>query len=77
MPTVKVLPKGQITLPKNIRKTLNVKEGDTILIEERDDQIILKKAKTIFDYAGSLPDLGIPIDDMIDQATTEEYKDNA
>ncbi len=32
MQAVKVLPKGQITLPKKIRKSMNIKDGDTLII---------------------------------------------
>jgi AbrB family looped-hinge helix DNA binding protein len=45
MQAEKVLPKGQITLPKEIRKDLNIKEGDTLIIEKTDGDIILKKVK--------------------------------
>ena len=34
MRAVKVLPKGQITLPKEMRKSLGIKEGDTLVIEK-------------------------------------------
>lgn len=76
MTTVKVLTKGQITLPKKMRDALQVHEGDTLIVEEKDGQITLKKAKTIFDLVGVLPDLGIPIDEMIEQAIKEEYGNN-
>jgi len=64
MLVVKVLPKGQITLPKELRKAFQIQEGDTLLLEIGGDQIILKKGKTIFDFIGSLPNLGIPIDEI-------------
>ena len=43
MQAVKVLPKGQITLPKEIRESLDIKEGDTLTIEKTDGEVILKK----------------------------------
>lgn len=76
MTKVKVLTKGQITLPKKIRDSLHLNEGDTLIIEEQENHIIIKKAKTIFDMAGTLPDLGKPIDKMIEDSITEEYKDS-
>lgn len=75
MQAVKVLPKGQITLPKEIRKSLNIKEGDTLIIEKTDGDIILKKGKTIYDYIGFLPKPEIPIEEMIDKATEEAVRE--
>lgn len=75
MQAVKVLPKGQITLPKEIRKSLNIKEGDTLIIEKTDGGIILKKGKTIYDYIGFLPKPEIPIDKIIEKATEEAVRE--
>jgi len=75
MKVVKVLPKGQITLPKEIRKDLNIKEGDTLIVEKTDGDIIIKKGKTIFDYIGFLPKPDISIEEMIEKATEEAVKE--
>lgn len=77
MTVVKVLPKGQITLPSEIRKSLGIHEGDTLVMEKSDDSLILKKGKTIFDYAGSLPSLGMSIDEMRERAIKEAAKERA
>jgi AbrB family looped-hinge helix DNA binding protein len=77
MQTVKVLHKGQITIPKDVRKHMGIKEGDTLVIEEDDDKVVLKKGKTIFDYAGTLPDLGMSIEEMRKKAIKEAAKDRA
>jgi antitoxin PrlF len=77
MQAVKVLSKGQITLPKEIRENLNIKEGDTLLLEKVDGEVILKKGKTIFDYAGTLPNLGMSIEEMREKAIEEAVKDCA
>ena len=45
MQTVKVLPKGQITIPKDVRKHMGIKVGDTLVIEEADDKVVLKKVR--------------------------------
>ena len=68
MQAVKVLPKWQITIPKRVREKLKIHVGDTIVVEEREGEIILKKGKTIFDYAQSLPDLGITVDEIREKA---------
>ena len=77
MQTVKVLPKGQITIPKDVRKHMGIKVGDTLVMEEAEDKVILKKGKTIFDYVGTLPDLGMSIKKMREKAIAEAVKDRA
>lgn len=64
MLAVKILPKGQITLPKEIRKKLHLQVGDTLLMDADDEQIILRKGKTIFDFKGILPSRGMTIDEI-------------
>ncbi|MEK7825066.1 MAG: AbrB/MazE/SpoVT family DNA-binding domain-containing protein [Nitrospirota bacterium] len=71
MQAVKVLPKGQITLPKEMRKILGIKEGDTLVIEKSDGDIIIKKGKTIHDYIGFLSKPAVPIEEIIEKATEE------
>ncbi len=71
MQAVKVLPKGQITIPKNIRKKFNIDVGDPLIILDAQNEIILKKTKTIFDYVGVLPNLGLSIDEIKDKVETE------
>ncbi len=77
MQAVKVLPKGQITLPKKIRQHLGINVGDALVIEEEKDRIVIKKGKTIYDFIGTLPDLGISIEEMIEKATEEAMKERA
>ena len=50
--SVKVLPKGQITLPAKVRKKLDIHVGDSLILEETEDGVSLKKGKTI--SAGSV-----------------------
>jgi AbrB family looped-hinge helix DNA binding protein len=37
--------KGQIVIPASIRQRHKLRAGDELLIEERDDEVILKKAR--------------------------------
>jgi AbrB family looped-hinge helix DNA binding protein len=71
MQAVKVLPKWQITIPKKVREKLKIHVGDTIVVEERQGEIVLKKGNTIFDYTQSLPNLGITVDEIREKAATE------
>ena len=75
MQAVKVLHKGQITLPSGIRKSLGIKEGDTLVIERSAGEIVIKKGKTIQDYMGFLPKPAIPIEKIIEKATEEAVKE--
>ncbi len=77
MPTVKVLPKGQITLPKQVRERFGIRVGDALVLEEGRDGIVLKKGKTIFDFAGTLPNLGMSVEEMIEKASEEVAKERA
>ena len=64
MQAVKVLPKWQITIPKKVREKLKIRVGDTMVMEEREGRIFLKKGKTIFDYTQSLPNLGMTVGEI-------------
>jgi AbrB family looped-hinge helix DNA binding protein len=77
MQAVKVLPKGQITLPKKIRQHLGINVGDALVIEEEKDRIVIRKGKTIYDFIGTLPALDISIEEMIEKATEEAMKERA
>lgn len=43
----KVTTKYQATIPKEIRTKLNLKAGDYIVFEEKDDQIVISKVKNV------------------------------
>jgi len=45
MSIVKVTRKGQITIPKNIREKLSIREGDYLIISLRENKIIIEKLK--------------------------------
>ena len=71
MQSIKVLPKWQITIPKKVRESLKIRVGDTMVVEEKEGEIVLKKGKTIFDYAESLPNLGMTVDEIREKAVAE------
>ncbi len=52
--TAKITSKGQITLPKEVRRLLDVQEGSVVVFEQEDDRIVIKPAKTIKDFKGVL-----------------------
>jgi AbrB family looped-hinge helix DNA binding protein len=75
MPAVKVLPKGQITLPKEVRESMGIAVGDTLVLEKAEGKVLLKKGKTLFDYVGALPRLGLSIEEMREKAVEKAAKD--
>jgi len=64
MVSVKVLPKGQITLPKEVRQKLNIQVGDTLLLDADGEQVVFRRGKTIFDFKGTLPNLGLTVEEI-------------
>ena len=68
---VKVLPKGRITLPKKIRQALGIREGDALVLVRRGEEVVLRKRKTLFELAGSLPNLGLSLEEMREKALEE------
>jgi AbrB family looped-hinge helix DNA binding protein len=55
---VKVGPRGQITIPKSYRTSLQLDPGDSVALVQVGDELHLKAVKeTIFDFIGSIPPL--------------------
>ena len=49
---VKVTRKGQTTIPREFRERLRIKEGDMLLMEYRDNELIVKPIKKLEDLGG-------------------------
>ncbi len=60
--TAKITSKGQITLPKEVRKLLDVHTGSVVVFEKEDDKIVIKGARTLKEFKGLLTVKGIPPD---------------
>jgi AbrB family looped-hinge helix DNA binding protein len=63
---IKVSSKGQIVIPREIRKKLGMKGGEKLLVLTCDGDIVLRKAKQV-----SLDDIG----ERIDRVVREEHID--
>ena len=50
----KVTSKGQITLPKEVRKLLAVDKGSLVVFETEGDRVFLKPVKTLREFKGAL-----------------------
>jgi len=57
MNRAKITFKGQVTIPKEVRNSLNIKEGDSVLFLIEKDHALLKpiKRKNLKDFYGALP----------------------
>ena len=57
MPISRVTSKGQVTIPSEVRKALDIEQGDELVFEVREDQTarlrVLKRQK-LSDFYGSL-----------------------
>ncbi len=51
---VKIMSRGLIALPSEIRKKTGLKEGDILKVEVKEDGIVLRKEKRIYDLKGAL-----------------------
>ncbi len=50
--TIKLSEKGQISIPKEIRKGMHLKKGDKLILVAKGDQLILQKADSFLKKAG-------------------------
>ena len=57
MNKAKITFKGQVTIPKEIRNALAIKEGDSVIFMVEGDHAILRpiKKKSLLDLYGTLP----------------------
>jgi AbrB family looped-hinge helix DNA binding protein len=71
--TAKVTSKGQITLPKEVRRLLNIDKGSVVFFEKKDDKIVLKTAKTLREFKGHLRGKSAPTDFDVMRNKAKEY----
>ena len=48
---VRVQEKGQVTIPTKLRKKLNIKKGDTVMVVETKDGLLIKPAEVVLTEA--------------------------
>lgn len=71
--TAKITSKGQITLPKEVRKFLKVDAGAVVVFEKEDDKVILRTAKTLKEFKGFLKGKSAPTDFDVMRNKAKEY----
>ena len=55
--------KGQVTIPINMREKYGIKPGDTVVWEDFEDRLALKKPVDFFSLRGCLGKIDIPEDE--------------
>ena len=45
--TARITVKGQLTIPKTVRESLNVEKGDAVIFIEKNGEIVVRKATAI------------------------------
>lgn len=70
-PAVRIQEKGQVTIPLQIRKKLQLKKGDFVTFVETDKGIVLKPAEVIVSEAldrigKALKKKGLSLEELID-----------
>ncbi|TVQ26849.1 MAG: AbrB/MazE/SpoVT family DNA-binding domain-containing protein [Spirochaetaceae bacterium] len=67
--TSRLSAKGQTTIPKPVRDSLGIAEGDAISFEVREDEVVLRKVPALdFEWAGAVePTLSEWEDDLDDE----------
>ncbi len=63
--------KGQVTVPKEVRDQLGLKAHDKIKFDVDDGYATLRRLPRLEEIVGSLPPLGMPIEEAIAQAKEE------
>lgn len=53
---MRVGPKGQVVVPKAVRDRLGIRPGDEVLVDEVDGEVRIRRARTLADLVGILPD---------------------
>ncbi len=73
MIAAKMTSKGQITLPKEVRRLLKAEVGSVILFEKEDEKIFIRPTKTLLDYRGYLKGRKKPADFETLRERAKEY----
>jgi len=69
----KMTSKGQITLPKEVRRLLKAEVGSVIVFEKEAEKIFIRPTKTLLDYRGYLKGRKKPADFETLRERAKEY----
>jgi AbrB family looped-hinge helix DNA binding protein len=71
--TAKITSKGQITLPKEVRRLLKVDAGAVVVFEKEDDKVIVRTAKTLREFKGFLKGKSAPTDFAVMRSVAKKH----
>ncbi len=76
---VRVQEKGQVTLPADIRRNLNLKKGDLVAVTQTEDGVLITPQgvlanKTLDKIGQLLREQGLTLDDLIESGREERGK---
>ena len=71
--SAKITSKGQITLPKEVRKLLDVQSGSVVVFEKEENRIVIKQAQTFRGFRGLLKNRGNSSDFKDARKKAKEY----
>ena len=75
--TSKLTSKGQVTIPKAVRDSLGLKEGDELIFRVEDNRATISKPEDFIALAGSVPvppgKRGTPWDEIIRETYKTRY----
>jgi AbrB family looped-hinge helix DNA binding protein len=60
MGTARIYSKGQITIPKAVREATGFNIGDRVVVEARDNEIVLRHPVGVLEFAPPSPPAGEP-----------------
>ena len=74
---IKVWERGQITLPKNLREELEIKENDILYVEKLGKGIFLRPTESVIEQIQKkgeelMREKGLKIEDLIEDLINEE-----
>jgi AbrB family looped-hinge helix DNA binding protein len=78
--TYKVGAKGQVVLPKELRDDLGIKPGDEVVFDKRDEEIVVRRAKTkrelLDELVGSLPPSDVdPLEVLLEERRLDRERE--
>lgn len=58
--TAKIYSKGQVTIPKAVRDATGFRVGDRLIVEAREDEIVLRRPRGVLEFTPPGPRGGAP-----------------
>jgi len=72
---IKVWERGQITIPKDLREALEIKENDVLYVEKLGNGLYLRPSESVIDQvqmSAMMKKRGLTVDDLIKDLIDEE-----